>query len=163
MSYDNNYCTVAFGNIEQICEFVALAIDWRNDLGDCGTVTRLQWSGCHYAIVSNKAPEGREFEFWDQMIPQFPKLRFLLSRVSERDGYLINIVRHRHDPFGFNSCLLDHTTKQTMGQFPSDKNPILVLDDFHDELLEDQRLRHALTLLGYPIEMLVGCSVSATV
>lgn len=160
MSYDCDCRTVAFGAVEDVCEFASSVMDLGEKFGFGGAVTRAQWNGIHYVTVSHKAPEEQECQFWDRIIPQFPKLRFLLSRVSERDDYLNEVIRHRHDPFGFYRCLSDHTTSQTMGNFPSDRNPISVLDDFRDEVLKDDGLSHALNLLGYPKEMLVGCSVS---
>lgn len=157
MSYCCYCCTIAFGDVRDVCEFVSRTMNLNEEIGVVTSIARSQWNGCHYAIVSHKVPEGRECHFWDRIIPQFPQIRFLLSRTSERDGYLTEVVRHRHSSYGFNSCLLDHTTSQTLGEFPSDRNPISVLDDFHDEVLRDGKLSHACGLLGYPVEMLVGC------
>jgi hypothetical protein len=162
MSYDCDCRTVAFGSIDDICGFYSLVKDCDEEFG-VGAISRTQWNGFHYATVSRNSPERWEFQFWDTVIPQFPKLRFLLSRTSERDGYSKKIVRHRHDPYGFNCCLSDFTTPQIMGNFPSDRNPISVLDDFHHEILRDVALCYALNLLGYSKEMLVGCDVSHSV
>jgi len=160
MSYNCICHTIAFGGAEDVSRFASMAGDVIEELGFGGHVAQSQQNGCHYAKFSKNVLEGTDFEFWDRIIPQFQKLRFLLSRTSERDWYLTGIVRHRHEQHGFNLCLQDHTTQQTIGEFPSDKNPISVLEDFRDEVLRDRDLRHALNLLGYPVEMLVECSVS---
>lgn len=160
MTYVDDSKTVAFGSVENVCLFTSLLEDFFHEHNFDGTIVRSQWNGCHYVKISESVPELIEKKFWDHLIPQYPELRFLLCRTSEQDNRSTQIVRHRHEPHGFNLCLQDHTIAQTLGYFPSDQNPILVLEDFHDEVLRDQDLRHALTLLGYPVEMLVGCSVS---
>jgi len=161
MSYDCYCHTVAFGELEDVCQFALAARDLMEELDVGGRLVRTQWAACHYAVVSHQGSYGRDVQFWDRIIPQFPNLRFLLSRTCEQESFLTEIVRHRHEPYGFNSCLLDRTTPQALGEFASVKNPIAVLNDFYDEISQDQWLRHALNLLGYPVGMLVGCEVSA--
>jgi hypothetical protein len=161
MSYDFYCSTIAFGSPKCVRKFLVVARDLTIDLDVGAHIISTQLDEAHYGIVQHQGSLGRDTEFWDRIIPQFPKLRFLLSRTSEQAHFLTKVVRHRHDPYGFNSCLLDHSTPQALDEFPSTENPISVLDEFYDEALRDASLRHALTLLGYPIEMLVGCSVSA--
>lgn len=160
MSSNCRFTNVAFGAVEDVCAFISLLENEHEKLGFDVSCARSQLNGCHYAVISYNIPEGWDSPFLDEVISRFPKLRFLLSRNSERRHYLTEVVQQRHQPYGFRLCLSDHTTPQTMGDFPGDQNPILVLDDFHDEVLRDQDVRHALTLLGYPVETLVGCSVS---
>jgi len=161
MSFECQFRNVAFGAVEDISGLLSLVEEEHEKLGFSVSSTRAQWNGCHYAVISHSTPERWAFPLWDEAIPKFPKLRFLLSKNSERRHYLTEVVQQRHQPYGFCLCLRDYTTPQTLGEFPSDRNPISVLEDFHDEVLRDQDLRHALNLLGYPVEMLVGCSVSA--
>ena len=161
MSYDCYCSTIAFGTPESITKFLLESRELTIELNVGAHITSTQLDEAHYGIVSHQGSLGRDTEFWDRIIPQFPKLRFLLSRTSEQAHFLTKVVRHRHDPYGFNPCLLDHSTPQALGKFPSTENPISVLDEFYDEALRDASLRHALMLMGYPLEALVGCSVSA--
>lgn len=159
MSYECDYLNIVFGNADDINRFVFLMINSK-DYSDLDVImVSHQWNGIHYSTFNIKAPERWEFQIWDELIPQFPKLRFLLSRISERDGYLNQVVRHRHEPYGFNCCLHDYTTPQAIGDFPVNSNPISVLDDFLYEVLEDEGLCHAMKLLGYPKEALLECDI----
>jgi hypothetical protein len=160
MSYECDYINIVFGNASDICKFICTLVN-SEDYQKLDSVPNCtQWGETYYATIKIKAPEGWEFQIWDELIPQFPALRFLLSRVSERDGYLNQVVRHRHEPYGFNCCLHDYTMPQAIGHYPVNSNPISILDDFLYEVLEDEGLCHAMKLLGYPKEALLECDIS---
>lgn len=159
MSYEYDHLNIAFGNVGDISRFVSIVINSKDYSDLDGVIICRQWNGIHYATFNIKAPERWEFQIWDELIPQFPKLRFLMSRISDRDSYLNQFVRHRHEPYGFNCCLLDYTTPKATSDFPVNSNPISVIDDFLYEILEDAELCHAMDLLGYPKETLIECGI----
>ena len=157
MSTAAAHTTIAFGDVKDIARIVTAASDAAKLSQQPLLIGRTQWDGCFYALFEQRIPERFEFDFWDLTIPQFPNLRFLLSKTSEGTLYQTQVVRHRHTPFGFNVCLLDCTAPQSIGEFPQDQNPISIIKDFYEEVLKDSELRFALKLIGYPHEMLVGC------
>lgn len=157
MSTDATYKTIAFGPVGDIIQIGSIVLDASCFSELSLSSDRTQWNGCFYATFEQRVPERFEFDFWERIIPQFPNLRFLQSKTSEGEWYRTQVVRHRHTPFGYNLCLIDCTWPQSFGDFPQNKNPISVLKDFHEEVLDDSELRFALKLLGYPHEMLVGC------
>lgn len=158
MSTDATYKTIAFGSLGEIIQLSSIVLGAIH-LSDLPlSIDRTQCNGRLYLTFEQRVPERFEFDFWDRIIPQFPNLRFLQSKKSEGEWYRTQVVRHRHTPFGYNLCLIDCRIPQSIGIFPQNENPISILRDFHEDVLRDSDLRFALNLLGYPHQVLVGCT-----
>lgn len=108
----------------------------------------------YFLYISFNNREGKDVFLIPNFIEKYKEVRLIMSRTSESDFHQTSVVQHRHNPYGYNCFIIDNSHRNEIDEKYTNELAIDVDESLYLQLLNDRDLEHALSCLGYPINVL---------